>query len=378
MNKNMKDFIGKNKLYLGIGIIALVLIVVIAIFSIQKEENVYTIGTILPLTGAQAHLGNSWKNGMELGVEEINNGGGINGKNLKLVVQDGKMDGKESITAVEYLLSIENPDIFTVIFEPPAQAISPILKEVKKPMVYESFGYTILESNPYAFKSNFDPIEGCKKLVEYAKENKKYKKLGVISANAEWTTRCIEGIKKVEPNIAIYLYNYGENDFRTYFIKAYNDGVDTIVTIPVFSPVNFFKQLSELGYQMTVLAATASEAIYPKVAESASNVTLNRVIGADIIPIDLAQTDYAKKYREKHSNPDNVEYAYSAMGYEEIMYITQAMKKCKPSDSNCLTKELKKVKSYNSVLGSYGFENRVLQFDIKLYRYNNGEWQPVD
>ncbi|MFA7662851.1 MAG: ABC transporter substrate-binding protein [Patescibacteria group bacterium] len=371
----------KAKVWLIIAIVAVIGIALAIINSsmLKEKSNVsaYKIGAVLPLTGGTAHLGTSMQKGMEFAAEEINNNGGINGHKIKVITQDGKMDGMESVSAANFLLNIENPDVFSVLFAPPAQAISPILKEAKKPMIYEAFIYSILDENPYAFKTNFDPVAGCEKLVKYAKEHNQYTKLGVMMPLGEWTDLCLEGIKKVEPSVAEYLYALDDSDYKTNFTKAYNNGIDGLVTIPVFDPINMFKQFSELGYPIKIFTATASESIYPAVAEAASTEALDGILGIDIVPANLAETEFGKNYSSKYNNPDNVEYAYAAMGYEEVQFIAEAMKNCDPGDSKCLSKELEKVKEYNTVIGSNGFKNRVLQMDTTMYEYRNG-WNKVE
>ena len=346
-----------------------------------EEEKVYKIGVIVPLSGATAHLGTSIVSGIEFAAEEINSKGGINGHNMKIIAQDGKLEGKESVNAVNYLLSIEDPDIFSILFAPPTMAVSPVLMGKKKPMIYEAFTYGTVQENQYAFKANFDPVTGCEKLIRYAKERGKYEKLGLMMASGEWTDLCLKGMKKVEPDIKEYRYEFGEKDFRTYLTKAYNDGVDALMTIPVFSPINLFKQVSELGYPITIFCATASESLYPKVVQSASNKALNGTLGIDIIPQNLTETQFAKDYGKLHPNADNVEYTYAALGYEQVMYISEAMKNCEPGDSECLTEELEEVSGYRTVLGSHGFKDRILQLDTEIYEWKGGKdggWEIVE
>ena len=53
------------------------------------------IGTAGPLSNAEALFGNTWQNGMQLAIDEVNAAGGINGEKLELVREDDQGDPKQ-------------------------------------------------------------------------------------------------------------------------------------------------------------------------------------------------------------------------------------------------------------------------------------------
>ena len=55
------------------------------------------IGMITPITGAVSTYGVSAKEGAELAVKEINDKGGINGKKVKLVVEDDENSSSKKL-----------------------------------------------------------------------------------------------------------------------------------------------------------------------------------------------------------------------------------------------------------------------------------------
>ena len=60
----------------------------------SKSDEVIKIGFVGPLTGDNANLGQPIADGIQLAVEDINNAGGVNGKKLSLILEDGKCNGK--------------------------------------------------------------------------------------------------------------------------------------------------------------------------------------------------------------------------------------------------------------------------------------------
>jgi branched-chain amino acid transport system substrate-binding protein len=69
------------------------------------SKNEILIGTIQDLSGPLAGYGKQIRNGMLLRVEEINEQGGINGRKLKLVVEDDGYDPKKAVLATQKMVS---------------------------------------------------------------------------------------------------------------------------------------------------------------------------------------------------------------------------------------------------------------------------------
>ena len=78
----------QNKIYLGIGIVAIILIAAVVMFSGPKGEDTIKIGALYPLTGGLSEYGEAAQRSTELAVEKINQNGGINGKTLEVNYQD--------------------------------------------------------------------------------------------------------------------------------------------------------------------------------------------------------------------------------------------------------------------------------------------------
>ena len=71
--------------------------------GVSKTEIV--IGSIQDLSGPIAAFGKQSRNGMQLRVDEINEQGGINGRKLKLLVEDAAYDPKRAVLAAQKLVN---------------------------------------------------------------------------------------------------------------------------------------------------------------------------------------------------------------------------------------------------------------------------------
>ena len=76
--------------------------------SDSAEEEVYRIGVMESLTGIGETYGTVANHSKQLAMDEINAGGGIDGKKLELVVEDSKCNAQDAITAYNKLTDVED------------------------------------------------------------------------------------------------------------------------------------------------------------------------------------------------------------------------------------------------------------------------------
>ena len=91
----------------------------------DKQEPV-KIGAIISLTGPSSNLIDV-KDGMELAVDEINSWGGIDGRKIKLVVEDSKSSPEEGKTAFQRLEADEHPDLYVSVTSSVSMVLAPSL-----------------------------------------------------------------------------------------------------------------------------------------------------------------------------------------------------------------------------------------------------------
>ena len=360
----------KSKPFLILFLLSSLLLSACANVSQARVEE-YKIGVIAPLTGFGAVFGESYLKGAELALSETD-------MDIKLLKQDSKFEGKASVDAANFLLNVQKVDVLNALFHLPAQSVNALSKKTKTPFVYEAYTRSMLDDNPYAFKSHFNATDGCEKLMQYAKQHAFYKKVGVLMAQTEYNQLCLDGLKKVEPNISEFWYGFGTTDFKTLLAKMNNEGIDRLVTVMIdFEYAAMFKQLTELGYPIKVMCATASECIYPQIETDIPQNVLDGTLAVDFIPPEIRESVVGKKYLSKYPKASFVELNYAVTGYETIKYTSQALKKCNSGDSDCIVEALKNVTDYGSVLGSTGFKDRVLQLENKIYSYLDGSWNQL-
>ncbi len=90
------------------GIVVIIAIIILALASSKpKETGPIKIGFIAPLTGDAASLGQNSRAAVEISVKEINDAGGINGRPLEIIYEDGQCSGKPASDAANKLINID-------------------------------------------------------------------------------------------------------------------------------------------------------------------------------------------------------------------------------------------------------------------------------
>ena len=74
----------------------------------QTSSEPIKVGVFAPLSGANAAVGQSEVEGVEMAVEEINNAGGIAGRPIELVIADDENDPTTAVSVVNKLINSDN------------------------------------------------------------------------------------------------------------------------------------------------------------------------------------------------------------------------------------------------------------------------------
>ncbi|RQO61251.1 ABC transporter substrate-binding protein [Variovorax sp. KBW07] len=88
------------------------------------------LGTIVDLSGPAASYGKALRNGLQLRFDELNEQGGIQGRKVKLVVEDSGYDPKKSVLAAQKLINQDKVFLLTsVLGTAPSLAAMPLQLE---------------------------------------------------------------------------------------------------------------------------------------------------------------------------------------------------------------------------------------------------------
>lgn len=96
----------KKIIWIIVGIIVVVLIIITSNLNKSNSSSI-KIGFIGPLTGDAAAIGQNAKAAIELATNEVNSAGGINGRPLQVIYEDGQCNGTAASNAANKLINLD-------------------------------------------------------------------------------------------------------------------------------------------------------------------------------------------------------------------------------------------------------------------------------
>jgi branched-chain amino acid transport system substrate-binding protein len=233
------------------------------------------IGTHQDLSGPIKVWGVPVSNGMKMAVEEINAAGGINGRKLKMILEDNGYDPKKAVLASQKM--VERDKIFAMIGpmgSPTVLAAQDILFDAG---VLQLFPLTAAE---FTFK--FDPaklqerlkfnnllpyVESTRAALKYMMDWKSFKKPCIMHQDDEYGKNVLDGFNqqldamKVQP-ASITSYKRGASDFSAQVAKMKSDGCDLVVLGTIIREIiGAMNEARKLGWDVTFLGATPTNVL---------------------------------------------------------------------------------------------------------------------
>jgi len=120
----------------------------------QKETGPIQLGFVGPLTGDAATIGLNAQTAMQLAIDEINAAGGVNGRQLKGIYEDGKCTGKDAANAAQKLINVDGvPVIIGGACSAETSAFTGIANDAGRVVLsYCSSAPTLSGVSPYFFR----------------------------------------------------------------------------------------------------------------------------------------------------------------------------------------------------------------------------------
>ncbi|HEX9916565.1 MAG TPA: ABC transporter substrate-binding protein, partial [candidate division Zixibacteria bacterium] len=205
------------------------------LFSCAKKEDVVILGEFGSLTGVTATFGKSTQRGIQMAVEEINKSGGINGKLVRVIVEDDQSKPEEAATVVKKLV---NQDKVLIVLGEVASsrtlAGAPSCQEAGVPLITPaSTNPKVTEVGDYVFRVCFiDPFQG-EVMAKFARNTLKVSKAAILKdikndysvGLAQFFTETFKSLGGII--VAKESYSEGDIEFRAQLtaIKARNPEV---------------------------------------------------------------------------------------------------------------------------------------------------------
>ncbi len=334
---------------------------VASISTASAQGKPIKIGQIIPMTGEAAESGKYHKQGAELAVEKINAAGGINGRNLTIVLEDDQTSNPGGVAALQKLLEDkEIPVILGSIRSTQVQAMLPTINEAKIPVAIGGTNYGLTHSgSQWVFR--FRPHDGmsAKVIAKFMVEELKLKKVAIIHASDAFGNggrdMLTPAVKALGGEVALDQgYNNGEKDF-TGVVQALKKsgatGLNTYMTFGTDLGV-LARQIKQLGAQVTWVGSPSITGVDSR---NLGGDSLYGTYGVTDFHVDASPTStaFATAYKAKYGQiPD----FYAAWCYDAVLVFAEAMKKAPDLKPENIRKAILSIQKFPGAESEYNFD----------------------
>jgi len=291
------------------------------------------IGTHQDLSGPIKGWGVPVSNGMKMAVEEINAAGGVQGRKIRLVVEDSGYDPKKAVLASQKL--IERDKIFAMVGpmgSPTVLAAQDILLDAGVlqlfPLTAAEFTFKFDPAKPQErlkFNNLLPYVESTRAALKYMMEWKNFKKPCIMHQDDEYGKNVLDGFNqqltamKVQP-ASITSYKRGASDFSAQIAKMKSDSCDLVVLGAVLrEPIGAMTEAKKLGWDVTFLGATPTNVMEVPMLGKEAVEGLYAASGFEIPYEDTAKDkvkDWLVNYKKIFSTDANTQ---AIIGYNAVM-----------------------------------------------------------
>lgn len=291
------------------------------------------IGTHQDLSGPIKAWGVPVSNGMKMAVEEINAAGGVQGRKIRLVVEDSGYDPKKAVLASQKL--IERDKIFAMVGpmgSPTVLAAQDILLDAGVlqlfPLTAAEFTFKFDPAKPQErlkFNNLLPYVESTRAALKYMMEWKNFKKPCIMHQDDEYGKNVLDGFNqqltamKVQP-ASITSYKRGASDFSAQIAKMKSDSCDLVVLGAVLrEPIGAMTEAKKLGWEVTFLGATPTNVMEVPMLGKEAVEGLYAASGFEIPYEDTAKgkvKDWLVNYKKMFSTDANTQ---AIIGYNAVM-----------------------------------------------------------
>ena len=233
------------------------------------------IGTHQDLSGPIKVWGVPVSNGMKMAVEEINAAGGIQGRKLKLILEDSGYDPKKAVLASQKM--VERDKIFAMVGpmgSPTVLAAQDILFDAGVlqlfPLTAAEFTFKFDPNKPQErlkFSNLLPYVESTRAALKYMIDWKNFKKPCIMYQDDEYGKNVLDGfnqqVEAMKLQVAsVTSYKRGASDFSAQVAKMKADGCDLVhLGTVIRETIGAMSEAKKLGWDVTFLGATPTNVL---------------------------------------------------------------------------------------------------------------------
>lgn len=315
----------------------------------DSDGDVVKIGFVTYLAGDQAYVGQAAKLALEDYVTELNENGGLLGKQVKLITYDYSKDpATEAVNATNKL--IQQDGVIAILGPSGSQSAIPMIPVVtaaKIPVIATSASNEAVTIDPNTGKLNewmfrvcfVDSYQG-KALANFAITEAGISKVASLGAigdpYTESLTKIFEDEFTAKGGEMVKKLNYQNKDveFRAQLTEAHKAGAEAILALSSYykDVVLMAQQSRDLGYDFKFLIGDGCYS--PELVELAGDELEGSYMISGVSEDDPALKEYSVEFEKKY--PGQTANVYVAYSLDAMMLLEYAINKAGSFDTEAI------------------------------------------
>ena len=323
------------------------------------------IGEFGSLTGTTATFGISTRNGIDMAIAEVNAGGGVLGRQVRVIVEDDQGRPEEAQTVVTKLVTSDR--VVAVLGEVASSrtlAAAPVAQQYGIPMITpSSTNPRVTEVGDYIFRVCFiDPFQGLV-MARFAANSLGVQRVAILrDIRNDYSVGLAavfqENFRQLGGTIVgDQSYSEGDTDFSAQLTALAATNPDAIFIPGYYTEVGLIaRQARQLGISVPLLGGDGWDS--PRLTEIGGTALNNSYFSTHYSAEDPSPAiqAFVSSYREQYGEaPD----AMAALGYDAARILFDAMERAGTTEPTALRQALAETKDFQGITGSITIdENR--------------------
>lgn len=328
-----------------------------------STEGPIVIGAVLDITGAGASLGVPERKTLEMLAKQVNDSGGINGRQIELLIEDNQSTEDDAARAASKLLQTDKVSLLLGASRTgPSLAMRPLAEQAKIPMISLAANEKIVNGSTWVFKSAQNDQVVIEKMIDDMKK-KGYQKIAVLRDASGFGEGIPETFTELGKDagidvVAVEKFAPDARDFTAQMVNIRNAKADANVIWGI-PPAAALAQVAyqRLGVEAPVYQShgIGNQVFLEAAGESADGLLapLGRLLVADQLPADDPQRevistfikDYETAYNESPST-------FAGHAYDGFTIAVNALEEA-GTDPNKLRDAIEGVEDWPGVSGVF-------------------------
>ncbi len=351
----------------------------------DQLDKIY-IGLTATLTGTQSLSGNNALQGAQLAVKQINENGGILGRQVELVYEDEGSDQQTAVNACAKLLSNENITAFWG-GNNSSYALAMLDMVTDAEVVFFAGGSSVgiaNSKNPWTWQARVTDASIGPMMATVATKTLEMKKPIILASSDSFGTSLAENIsnelstKYGIADVEVLTYNVGETQFGTYIAQIQNSGADGLIatSTQAADAACIMSQCASAGLDIPCLGSNGfSTATAINTAGEAANGWYTMTDWSNQNENEAAQV-FESAYVAEYGAASDMQCAYC---YDSIMLIAEAIKIAGSADPHAVNAALQSIENFQGAMSVHSYhDNHSFATSLVVVHIEDGLCVPID